>query len=307
MAVDGLLTIADEVTEALQTGKPVVALESTLIAHGLPWPINQETALEAEAAVRQSGAIPATIAIWRGRPIIGLSQKQIMELAEARDVAKASRRDLALAVVRGQTAATTVAATMFLAYQAGIRLFATGGIGGVHPGDAWDVSADLVELGRIPVAVVSAGAKIILDIPRTLEVLETLGVPVLGYQTSEFPAFYVRSSGCTVPARVETASDAAAFLDQHWRLGGAGVLIAQPIPYENELDGRLMKDAIARAHDRAEKEGIAGPRLTPFLLAELARATEGKTIAANKALVIANARLAGQIALHYSGKAAGSN
>src|SRR5205085_1295192 len=193
-----------EVAAALREGRPVVALESTLIAHGLPWPLNLETAREAEAAVRAEGAVPATIAVWQGRPTVGLDAGRLEELARRRDVLKASRRDLAAAVAQGRTAATTVSATMFLAHRAGVRVFATGGIGGAHRGDAWDVSADLTELGRTPVAVVCAGAKSILDLPRTLEILETEAVPVVGYGTDQFPAFYVHSSGEPVSARVES-------------------------------------------------------------------------------------------------------
>src|SRR5947209_7307404 len=217
--------IRPEIKEAVATGRPVVALESTLIAHGLPWPLNLETAQAAEEAVRAEGAVPATIAVVHGRPTVGLTEAELQELAERKDVLKAGRRDLAVAVVHKRTAATTVAATMLLAHHAGIRLFATGGIGGVHRDTyPWDISADLVELARTPVAVVCAGAKSILDIPRTLEILETQGVPVVGYGTDEFPAFYVRTSGEPVTARVDTPGEAADLLHTHWRLGGAGLI-----------------------------------------------------------------------------------
>src|SRR5262245_36369430 len=234
----GWLDIRPEVADVVKAGRPVVALESTLIAHGLPWPLSVETARAVEAAVRAEGAVPATIAVWQGRPTVGINDAEIEELARRKDVLKASRRDLATAVAQGRTAATTVAATMFLAHPAGIRLFATGGIGGVHRGaeQTWDVSADLMELSHTPVAVVCAGAKGILDIPRTLEALEALGVPVIGYGTDEFPEFYLRSSGEPVSARADTPEEVARLLAAHWRIGGAGVVVAQPVPAEGALE-----------------------------------------------------------------------
>jgi pseudouridine-5'-phosphate glycosidase len=294
-----LLDVRPEVAAALGEGRPVVALESTLITHGLPWPVNLETARAAEAAVRAGGAVPATIAVWKGRPTVGLTDAELEELAKATGVLKASRRDLAAAVAQGRTAATTVAATMFLAHRAGIRLFATGGIGGAHRGEgyAWDISADLVELARTPVAVVCAGAKSILDIPRTLEILETLGVPVVGYGTDEFPAFYVRSSAQPVSARVESPGDAAALLSAHWGLGGSGVVLAQPVPANVALDPDEFRRALAEAEARALAEAVRGKELTPFLLARLAEATGGRSLRANQALIVANARLAAQVAL----------
>ena len=293
-----LLDVNPRVAEALRAGRPVVALESTLIAHGLPWPLNVETARAAEEAIRAEGAEPATIAVWQGRPTVGLTGEQVEALARAEGVLKASRRDLAFAVAQGRTAATTVAATMFLAHRAGIRLFATGGIGGAHRGAGreWDHSADLIELARTPVAVVCAGAKSILDLPRTLEILETLGVPVLGCGTGEFPAFYVRSSGEPVAARVEGPEEAAALLAAHWRLEGAGVVVAQPIAEEFALDAQEFAGALQRAEKQAAAAGIRGKELTPFLLARLAEGTEGRTLRANQALVVANARLAARIA-----------
>jgi pseudouridine-5'-phosphate glycosidase len=286
------------VAAALAAGRPVVALESTLIAHGLPRPLNLETALAAEAAVRAGGAVPATIAVWHGRPAVGLGRAELEALAQGGDVLKASRRDLAAAVAGGRTAATTVAATMFLAHQAGIRLFATGGIGGAHRGDGrpWDVSADLGELARTPVAVVCAGAKSILDIPRTLEILETEGVPVLGFGTEDFPAFYLHSSGEAVSSRVDTPGQAAALLAAHWQMGGAGVVLAQSLAEEVALEPGEFAAALARAEQLAEAAGVRGPALTPFLLARLAEITQGKTLRANRALVLANARLAAQVA-----------
>jgi pseudouridine-5'-phosphate glycosidase len=290
--------VRPEVCAALREDRPIVALESTVIAQGLPWPLNLETARAVEAAVRAEGAVPATIAVWRGRATVGLADAELEELAQSKEVLKASRRDLAAAVAQGRTAATTVAATMFLAHRAGIRLFATGGIGGVHrgPDHEWDVSADLMELARTPVAVVCAGAKSILDLPRTLEVLETQGVPVVGYGTDEFPAFYLRSSGEPVSARVDSPAEAAALLDAHWRLYGGGVVLAQPLPAQVALAPTELESALVRAEEQARAAGIRGKALTPFLLARLAELTEGRTLRANQALLIANARLAARVA-----------
>jgi pseudouridine-5'-phosphate glycosidase len=298
MARCSLVDFGPAVVAARSSGQPVVALESTLIAHGLPWPLNLETARAAEDAVQAEGAVPATIAICRGRPTIGLDSDQLEELARAPSVLKASRRDLAVAVAQGMTAATTVAATMFLAQQAGIRVFATGGIGGAHRGTEhiWDVSADLVELSRTAVAVICAGAKSILDIPRTLEVLETHGVPVVGYATDDFPAFYVQSSGEPVTARVDSAEEAARLLRTHWELGGAGIVLAQPLVADVALDEGEFEHALAQAEREAANANVRGKELTPFLLTKLADMTEGKTLLANKALVVANARLAARIA-----------
>src|SRR5438876_1277898 len=220
MRSDSLIDVRPEVAAAIRRGDPVVALESTLIAHGLPWPWNLETAHRAEAAVRDAGAVPATVAVIDGRPTVGLDDTELRRLAQEGDAIKASRRDLAFAIARKLTAATTVAGTMALAHLAGIRIFATGGIGGAHGGaHTWDVSADLFELARTPVAVVCAGAKSILDIPRTLEILETEGVPVVGYGTDEFPAFYVHSSGEPVTARAVPPRKAAVLCRAHWRIG----------------------------------------------------------------------------------------
>ncbi len=294
------LAVRPEVAEAVEVGQAVVALESTLIVHGLPWPLNLETAQAAEAAVRDEGAVPATIAVVRGRPTVGLSEAELEELARTRqqDVLKASRRDLAIAVAQKRTASTTVAATMFLAHQAGIRLFATGGIGGAHrESNPWDISADLIELGRTPVAVVCAGAKSILDIPRTLEILETQGVPVVGYGTDEFPAFYVRTSGEAVTARVDTAAEAAHLLAAHWRLGGSGVVLAQPVVDQVALEPDEFTVALSAAERQAVGIGVRGKELTPFLLGRLAEITHGQTLRANHVLVISNARLAALVAL----------
>ena len=292
--------IADNVSAALAAGRPVAALESTLIAHGLPWPVNFETARASDDAVRQAGAAPATIAVWQGVPTIGLSLAQIEDLAQSKSAVKASRRDLAAAIARGQTAATTVAATMFLAHRAGIRVMATGGIGGVHKeaSDSFDISADLVELARTPVAVVCSGAKSILDLAKTLELLETLAVPVIGYRTSEFPAFYERSRGMPIPCRADSAEEIARIMRCHWELQGGGLIIAQAVPEEAALSNEEFAAALEVAE--AGVDGLTGPAVTPALLANLAEATQGRSLNANRALIVANARLAGEIAKYWS-------
>jgi pseudouridine-5'-phosphate glycosidase len=292
------VAVLPEVGAALQARRPVVALESTLIAHGLPWPLNLETARAAEAAIREEGAVPATIAVLCGRPSIGLTPTDLETLAHGEPVLKASRRDLALAIARQATAATTVSATMFLAWRAGIRFFATGGIGGVHRGaeQSFDISADLIELSRTPVAVVCAGAKSILDLPRTLELLETLGVPVVGFGTDEFPAFYVRSSGEPVSAGVASPGEAAALCSAHWQLDGAGIVLAQPVSAEHALDPAEFAVALRQAETQLADQQVRGKEVTPFLLARLAELTGGRTLRANQALVISNARLAAQVA-----------
>ncbi|MBI3408987.1 MAG: pseudouridine-5'-phosphate glycosidase [Planctomycetes bacterium] len=292
------LQIRPEVAKAIELKRPVVALESTLIVHGLPWPLNLETARAAEAAVRDEGAVPATIAVLDGKPTVGLADAELQALAQRQGVLKASRRDLAVAIVKRMTASTTVAATMMLAHQAGIRLFATGGIGGAHrgPNHSWDISADLSELARTPVAVVCAGAKSILDIPRTLEILETAGVPVVGYGTEEFPAFYVHSSGEPITARVDTPRQAADLFRTHWSFGGNGIVLAQPLDPHVALEPESFLCALSAAEQEAMGTGVRGKELTPFLLGRLAEITEGQTLKANHMLVIANARLAAQVA-----------
>ncbi len=296
------MDLCPPVAAALRAGRPVVALESTLIAHGLPWPLNLETARTAESVVREHGAVPATIAVWKGRPSVGLTEEQIEGLARSNDVLKASRRDLGAAVAQKRTAATTVAATVFLANRAGIRIFATGGIGGAHRGapHAWDISADLLEMARTPVAVVCAGAKSILDLPRTLEILETYSVPVVGYGTDEFPAFYLRSSGERVSARVDSPEAAAALLASHWRMDGAGVVLAQPLASDVAMEPDEFADALFEAEGQLVGAGVRGKELTPFLLARLGEVTRGKTLRANQELVVANARLAAQVACGLS-------
>lgn len=299
-----LLDCRPEVAAALAAGAPVVALESTLIAHGMPWPHNLETAQRVEAEVRRHGAVPATIAVRGGRLKAGLSAGELEALARGgAAVPKASRRDLAALVAGGADGATTVAATMFIAARAGIRVFATGGIGGVHRGAArsFDISADLLELARTPVAVVCAGAKSILDLGLTLEVLETHGVPVVGYRTDALPAFYVRNSGHRLAQRVDSPEDAARLLHAQWALGlQGGVVLANPIPPEHEMPRERIDAAIEQALAEADAQGIHGKAITPFLLARVAALTGGDSLAANIALVLNNAGLAAQVAGAYA-------
>jgi pseudouridine-5'-phosphate glycosidase len=296
-----LIQLSDGVLRARGDGRPLVALESTIITHGLPYPENLETALAAERIVRENGAIPATIAIVAGKLRAGLSESEIAMLAKARDASKASRRDIGPLMAKGATAGTTVAATMCIAAGAGIRVFATGGIGGVHRGaeTSFDISADLAELARTQVAVVSAGVKSILDIGKTAEILETLSVPVLGYRTSEFPAFFSRSSGVRLDQRFDSAETVAAAIACHWAIGGGGVLIANPIPDADGLDGPAIDDAIAKALSAAQAQGIAHKDVTPYLLSRVAEFTSGRSMAANKALISNNARVAAEIAVAY--------
>lgn len=296
-----LLDLHPDVAAALAEGRPVVALESTIISHGMPWPQNAETAAAVEAEVRAHGAVPATIAVIDGRLKAGLDTAQIQRLARAgTQVAKASRRDLPVLVARGGTGATTVAATMIIAALAGIRLFATGGIGGVHRGaeTSFDISADLQELARTPVAVVCAGAKSILDIGLTLEYLETHGVPVIGYRTDRLPAFYCRDSGFGVDLRLDEPAEIARVMQASATLGfGGGMVIANPIPEAHALPRERMEAAIAQALAEARAQGIAGKAATPFLLGRVSELTGGSSLAANIQLVLDNARLAASIAV----------
>ena len=297
------LHIRADVQAALSAGRPVVALESTLITHGLPYPLSVRTALGMEAAVRESGALPATIAVLGGQITVGLSEAQIEGLAAAEPgtARKCSRRDLPIAIALRQDGATTVAGTMIVARMAGIKVFATGGIGGVHRGQPQDVSADLIELGRTPVAVVSSGAKSILDLPLTLEVLETQGVPVLGYQTDSLPAFYSRYTDLPIDQRIETPAEAAAIIRAAEALDAQhGTLITVPVPAAEALSAQDAESAIQQATQEAEAQGIAGKDITPFVLSRVAELTAGKSMAANIALLINNARVAGEIALALS-------
>lgn len=303
------LTLSPEVEQTLRAGGPVVALESTVISHGMPYPGNVETALELEALVREAGAVPATIAILDHRICVGLTRAEIERLANGQTpVTKLSRRDLPIVLAQGGLGATTVAATMIAARMAGIQVFATGGIGGVHRGGAtsFDISADLQELGRTSVAVVCAGAKSILDIGLTLEVLETLGVPVLGYGTSAFPAFYTPGSEFGVDARVDTAAEVAAICRTKWSLGlEGGVLVANPVPAEFAMDPAVIDAAIARALEAARAGAVTGKRVTPFLLAKVKELTGGDSLETNVALIRNNALLAGRIAVELAKGSAG--
>ena len=293
------LMFSPEVAEARAAKKPLVALESTLVAHGMPWPENLEIARELEQTVRMGGAVPATIAIVEGRAWIGLEDRVLAKLAhDGKEVAKAGATALAVHLTRKTTAATTVSATALLAAKAGIRVFATGGIGGVHRGDTGDVSHDLVALAKTPIAVISAGAKAILDLPRTAEMLETLGVLVLGYKTDEMPAFYTRDSGVRIEHIVTTAADLAAILRRHWDdLAGGGVLVANPIPTDAALDPRRIEAAIHAALAEADATGIHGKRITPYLLSRLAEVTGGASIRANRALALHNAEVGAALAV----------
>ena len=298
------LHIAEPIQRALDAGDPVVALESTVISHGLPRPTNLEAAQQVETAIRDEGAIPATIGIIDGVITVGLTNEQLELLANAEDVRKVSRRDYPIVAARKSHGATTVAGTMIAAHRAGIPIFATGGIGGVHRGDAMDISADLPELGRTPVVVVCAGAKSILDLPRTLEWLETHGVPVLGYQTDTFPAFYATSSDLPIDARVDAPADAAAIIRAKRELNmDGGVLITVPPPADLALDYAEMELAVEAALRAADGESVTGKELTPFLLDQIGTITEGRSLAVNVALLERNARVAAQIAIALAAEA----
>ena len=294
------LSLSPQVRIALKERQPIVALESTIISHGMPYPQNVETAMLVEETVRETGAIPATIAIIGGELKAGLSKSEIDLLGKTGTaVNKVSRRDLPYVVSQGLHGATTVAATMIIAEMASIRIFATGGIGGVHRGAAnsMDISADLQELARTSVAVVSAGAKSILDLTLTLEYLETMGVPVLGYQTDEFPDFFTRKSGLSVDFRLDTPLEIAQLLRTKWDLGlKGGALIANPIPPEHEVEYGMIQEAIEQALAEADQKGIKGKAITPYLLARIEQLTQGQSLKANIQLVLNNARLAAKIA-----------
>ncbi|MBD8876476.1 pseudouridine-5'-phosphate glycosidase [Roseibium polysiphoniae] len=300
MTANHLIAPTAEVRQALADGKPVVALESTIITHGMPFPDNVETARQVEADIRAEGAIPATIAVLDGKIRIGLDDDDLDRLAKADDVMKCSRADLSFAVASGRPGSTTVAATMMAAEAAGIAVFATGGIGGVHKGaeETFDVSADLDELGRTPVLVVCAGAKALLDIPKTLEVLETRGVPVIAYGTDELPAFWSRGSGLSAPYRLDTAEEIARLLKVRAGFGGhGGVLIANPVPEESEIPQDEMAGHIATAIDQANRDNIKGKDVTPYVLGAILDLTGGRSLVTNIALVRNNARLAAKIAV----------
>ena len=298
------LDIADEVRDALAQNQPVVALESTIICHGMPWPRNAETALQVEAAVRDGGAIPATIAILGGRLKVGLDKAEIQQLGErGQAVVKTSRRDIPFVAARGEDGATTVAATMIIAAMAGIRIMATGGIGGVHRGveQTMDISADLEELARTNIAVVCAGIKSVLDIGRTLEYLETVGVPMVGFRTDTVPAFYARSSGFPVDYRVDDPAQAAEAIYAKFGMGIDGAMvIGNPVPEADALAANEIDDVIDTAIAEMNERGIGGKESTPFLLARIAEKTGGRSLDANIALVLNNARVAAEIAAKHS-------
>jgi pseudouridylate synthase len=298
LVTDGYVC-ADEIADAIAGRRPVVALETTLITHGLPHPEGVAAAIVLENEIRQNGAIPATIGILRGAIRVGLTNAELTELATTPDVVKVNLSNLAATVAAGRPGATTVAATIFAAHAQGIRVFATGGIGGVHrdAGISGDVSADLTALSRIPIGVVCAGAKAILDLPRTVEMLETLGVPVFGLQTNEFPAFYRRSSGLSLDSRMDTIEELAAAMRAHFALGlGTGVLIANPIPASDELPAETYERALATALSDAEEQNVRGRSVTPFLLERLRALSDGESVRANLALLTNNARVAAQLA-----------
>lgn len=302
------LIFSPEIAAARAEKKPIVALESTIISHGMPYPRNIGTALEVEETVRRNGAVPATIAIINGKIRIGLGKDEIEFLARSSDVRKASRRDLALVLSRGENASTTVAATMILSALAGMEIFATGGIGGVHRGAAetFDISADLKELSHTPVTVICAGAKAILDIGLTLEYLETFGVPIIGYKTDSFPAFYTHKSGYSLEYRADTPEEIARFLNikKHVTPEG-GVLIANPVPEEYSLDPEFVERTVTAALEEARAKGITGKAVTPFLLSRMEAHTGGESLKTNIALIKNNAALAARIAAAAAAASAG--
>jgi pseudouridine-5'-phosphate glycosidase len=300
------LDLSEEVADAFAAREPVVALESTIISHGLPFPRNIEIAREIEAAVRAGGAVPATIAVLNGRIRVGLGAGELEAFAEARGVMKLSRADLAFAVSSGRPGATTVAATMIVAALAGIRVFATGGIGGVHRGAeaSFDISADLEELARTDVVVVSAGAKALLDLPKTLEVLETRGVPVVGWGTDIFPAFWSRSSGLALSLRVDSAAALVSFAAARRALGvRGGILVANPVPQSDEISADEIEAAIVAAHYDAVVNGIKGKAVTPFLLDRIFALTSGRSLVTNRSLVLNNATVGAEIAAAFASEA----
>ena len=296
------LSIHPDVQAALDAGRPVVALESTIIAHGMPYPDNVKTAKLVESVIREQGAVPATIAIIHGVCKVGLTDDELEEIGSAAHVAKVSRRDIGHVISTKVLGATTVASTMYIASLAGIKVFVTGGIGGVHRGaeKTMDISADLEELSQTGVAVICAGAKSILDLPLTLEVLETKGVPVIGYQTDVLPAFYSRESDIEIPIRLDNPVDIATLMNAHWNVGiPSGVLIANPIPEAYSMPKETIDQAINQALQDARKKGITGKEVSPFLLAAIKDITQGNSLKANIELVLNNAKLGAQIALAY--------
>jgi pseudouridine-5'-phosphate glycosidase len=296
------MDISEEIQNSIKENGPVVALESTIISHGMPFPQNLETALEVESIIRKEGAIPATIAVVEGRIKIGLSNLELEQFAQGTKTVKVSSRDLPLAISQKQDGGTTVAATMICARMAGISIFVTGGIGGVHRGSekTMDISGDLMELARTNVAVVCAGIKSILDIPRTLEYLETQGVPVIGYRTDEFPAFYTTTSGYSVQSRINTAEEIARCMKVKWELGlEGGMVIANPVLREDAMDEEVIEEAITKSLKEASEKGIDGKAVTPFLLERISQLTDGESLKTNIALVCNNALVGAKIASAY--------
>lgn len=298
-ALSAFMDIHPQIAHALETGLPVVALESTIITHGMPFPENVEMSISVEKIISKTGAVPALIAVVDGRIKIGLNEEDRSALANAKNARKASRADLAYAVSTGESAGTTVAATMLVAKAAGIGVFATGGIGGVHRGasETFDVSADLMELGRTGVIVVAAGAKAILDVPKTMEVLETQGVPVVGYRTDCMPAFWSRTSDVAIPLRIDTPQEIADFQKTRTRMGiEGGMLVANPIPEADEISRDVMDKHIATALAELDEQGVTGKAVTPYLLSRILELSGGRSLISNIALVKNNARLAAEIA-----------
>lgn len=303
--MSSLVELHPEVADAINEGRPVVALESTIISHGMPYPQNVETARAVEQILRDGGAIPATIAVLDGKIRVGLDDAALERMGHGETIAKLSRRDLPIALATKQQGATTVSATMIGARLAGIRIFVTGGIGGVHRGaeTSFDVSADLTELSRTEVAVVCAGAKSILDLPKTLEYLETQGVPVIGWQTGEFPAFYTPTSGLKVDHRAESAEEVAAIMAAKWDLGlSGGLIVANPVPAEFAMPHEKISAAIEQALSEARAQGVTGKAETPFLLARVSELTGGTSLATNIRLVENNARLGAKLAKAYAAR-----
>ncbi len=300
-----MFSISPAIEAALRAGRAIVALESTVIAHGLPAPHNLETARACEEEVRQAGALPATIGVVAGQPVIGLDEDQLQSIASRNDVAKVNLANLASVVAGKKWGATTVASSLHLANRVGVKVFATGGVGGAHRGasDTFDISADLAALSRYPMITVCAGAKAILDLPKTMEILETMGVPVIGYRTDELPAFYSRSSGLPLDLRCDEPEQIANVALTHWRMGfTGGLLVVVPLPVEDEVPANELKDAIDEALAAATEQGISGKAVTPFLLSRIAAKTAGRALRANIALLKNNARIAGAIAVALANK-----
>ena len=302
MGLEKWIEFSEEIKDSIKENGPVVALESTIISHGMPFPQNLETAMEVERIIRKEGAIPATIAVVEGRIKIGLSNLELEQFAQGTKTVKVSSRDLPLAISQKQDGGTTVAATMICARMAGISIFVTGGIGGVHRGSekTMDISGDLMELARTNVAVVCAGIKSILDIPRTLEYLETQGVPVIGYRTDEFPAFYTTTSGYSVQSRINTSEEIASCMKVKWELGlEGGMVIANPVLREDAMDEEVIEEAITKSLKEASEKGIDGKAVTPFLLERISQLTDGESLKTNIALVCNNALVGAKIASAY--------